>query len=394
MKILFLSRWCPYPPNNGAKIRVYNLIRGLSKSHEVSLISFIEASEMPANKHRLEALCSEIQVIPRKPFTPGSWRARLGFLSPLPRSIMDTFSLEMKQCIEQALSRGDIQVVVASQVDMAVYAPYFGKTPAVFEEAEISGLYESFALARSPARRLRSGLTWWKHRRYLSRLLPRFDACTVVSEKERKLLSQAVPGYRNIEVIPNCISPEDYLSVPKLVRPDQIVFTGSFDYQPNYEAMLWFLAEVLPRIQAVIPEARLTVTGNHGGRQLPAAKNVELTGYVESVAPLVASAAVSLAPIHNGGGTRLKILEAMALRTPVVATTKGAEGLEVCDGEHLLIADTPEDFARAVIRLLEDPDLGRRLAENAYRLVREVYDWEAIMPRFLNIVSPVTQKVH
>jgi glycosyltransferase involved in cell wall biosynthesis len=387
MKVLFLSRWYPYPPNNGSKIRIFNLIRGLSKKHEVSLISFIDPTEPPVEMDELRSLCSDIQVVPRKPFTPGSWRARLGLFSPLPRSVVDTFSAEMKHCIEHTLSIGDIQAVIASEVDMVAYAPYFGGTPALLDDLEVGALYESFALARSPGRRLRSGLTWGKHRRYLARLLHRFGACTVVSERERRLLAELVPGYRNIELIPNCINLDDYLLVRKEIRPNTIIFTGSFDYQPNYEAMLWFLAEVFPRIQAVIPEATLTITGNHGGRSLPSAKNVELTGFVEAVSPLIASAAVSLAPIHHGGGTRLKILEAMALRTPVVSTSKGAEGLDVCDGEHLLIANTPEAFAQAVVRLLEEPDLGQQLAENAYHLVREAYDWKVVMPRLLNILD-------
>jgi glycosyltransferase involved in cell wall biosynthesis len=138
-----------------------------------------------------------------------------------------------------------------------------------------------------------------------------------------------------------------------------------------------------------VPGVGLTITGDHAGLPLPCTNHVSLAGVVDDVRPLIASASVSLAPIRVGGGTRLKILEAMALRAPVVATSKGAEGLDVRDGEHLLIADTPEAFADATIRLLKEPGLRERLADNAYQLVREHYDWAVVMPRFLHLVERV-----
>jgi glycosyltransferase involved in cell wall biosynthesis len=153
--------------------------------------------------------------------------------------------------------------------------------------------------------------------------------------------------------------------------------------------MTWFLAEVYPRIQAQVTDVRLLITGDHADLPLPPTDNLTLTGFVDDVRPLVAAASISLVPIRVGGGTRLKILEAMALHTPVVATTKGAEGLDVQHGDHLLIADTPESFAQAVLRLLGDPALRQKLADNGYQLVRERYDWAAVMPTFLNLIERV-----
>jgi polysaccharide biosynthesis protein PslH len=151
--------------------------------------------------------------------------------------------------------------------------------------------------------------------------------------------------------------------------------------------MVWFLHEVYPHIQAKIPDIHLIITGNHANRSLPSASNVTLTGYVDDIRPLIARSWISVVPLHTGGGTRLKILEAMSLRTPVVTTPKGAEGLDVQAGQHLLIADTPEAFAQAVVRLLQDPALRRQLASDAYQLVREKYDWMVIMPHFLELVE-------
>jgi glycosyltransferase involved in cell wall biosynthesis len=153
--------------------------------------------------------------------------------------------------------------------------------------------------------------------------------------------------------------------------------------------MQWFLSEVYPIVQARVPAVKLVITGKNNAATLPAAENVTLTGFVEDIRPLIASAWISLAPLQVGGGTRLKILEAMALGTPVVATRKGAEGLEAADGEHLLVADTPAQFAEAVVRLLQDRKLRQKLATNSCQLVREQYDWSVIMPEFLDLVEEV-----
>jgi glycosyltransferase involved in cell wall biosynthesis len=391
MKILFLSGWYPYPPNNGSKLRIYSLLRGLAQHHEVTLLSFADQPDVDLEAREIRLLCRDIQVLPWRPFEPHSRRARLGFLSLSPRSVIDTFSPDMARRIEQADSRRDFDLIIASQWAMASYGSYFHELPALFEEVEVGVPYEQFARATSLVRRFRYGLTWAKHRAYLSRLLRYFRACTVVSEQERALLSRAVPGYQDIEVIPNCINLPEYRDLRGTPQKNTLIFTGSFRYSANHDAMIWFLAEVYPRIQARAPDVRLIITGDHAGLPLPPADNVTLTGFVDDVRPLIAAAAVSLVPIRVGGGTRLKILEAMALHTPVVATTKGAEGLEVQHGDHLLIADTPEAFAEAVLRLLGDSALRQQLAGNGYQLVAERYDWAAVMPHFLALVEKVAR---
>jgi glycosyltransferase involved in cell wall biosynthesis len=389
VRILFLSGWYPYPPNNGSKLRILSLLRGLAQHHEVTLLSFADQPDVDPEAPEVRSLCRDVQVVPRKTFNPRSRRARLGFLSPTPRSVIDTFSKEMAQRIEQAVSHLDVDLVIASQLGMAGYSRYFQGLPALLEEVEVGLPYQQFAQADSAWRRVRNGLTWAKQRGYLSRLLRCFRACTVVSEQERALLSRAVPGYQAIEVIPNCINLAGYDAVPGSLQTNTLIFTGPFRYFANHDAMTWFLEEVYPRIQSGVPGVRLIITGDHAALPLPPAENVTLTGFVDDVRPLIAAASVSLAPVRVGGGTRLKILEAMALHTPVVATAKGAEGLDLQHGEHLLIADTPQAFADAVLRLLGDPALRQRLADNGYRLVRERYDWAAIMPHFLSLVEKV-----
>lgn len=391
MRILFLSDWYPYPPNNGSKLRILNLLRGLAQHHEVTLLSFADQPDVDPEALQLRSLCHEVEVLPRKAFDPHSWRARLGFLSPTPRSVIDTFSKEMAQRIEQAVSLRDFDLVIASELGMAGYGRHFQGLAALFDEVQVGVPYGQFAQATSAWQRARNGLTWAKHRAYLGRLLRYFRACTVASEQERALLSRAVPDYRAIEVIPNCINLAEYGDVRSSLQTNTLIFTGPFRYFANHDAMTWFLEEVYPRIQARVPGACLLITGDHLGLPLPPAENVTLTGFVDDVRPLIAAASVSLVPVRVGGGTRLKILEAMALHTPVVATAKGAEGLDVQHGEHLLIADTPEAFAEAVLRVLGDPSLRQQMADNGYQLVRERYDWAAVMPNFLGLVEKVAR---
>jgi len=312
-----------------------------------------------------------------------------GFFAPSPRSVLDTFSKEMAERIQETLGKGRYDLVVASQEGTAAYRRYFKDRPAVFEEVEIAVLYERYLKASGLWSRFRNGLTWYKQKRFLSRLLCDFDACTVVSDQESHLLSETVPSLPLIEVIPNCVNLEAYKGLESDADEDQLIFTGSFLYEPNHEAMVWFVRDVYPEIRKRIPGAKLIITGDHANRPMPAVEGVDLVGHVEDVRPLIASSKASLAPIFSGGGTRLKILEAMALGTPVVATSKGAEGLEVKSGEHLLVADTSAEFAAASVQILRDTELRRRLAENAFQLVSRKYDWSAVMPGFLALLDRI-----
>jgi glycosyltransferase involved in cell wall biosynthesis len=394
-RVLFVSRWFPFPPGNGSKLRVFNLLRILATRHEVTLVSLTEPGETkipargPGENGPLNDFCHAIYTMTRKPFDANSGRAWLAFFAARPRSVIDTWSEELAGLLRTLTAREAFDAVIASQIDTAAYASCFGGRPALFEEVELGLMHGQFADAAGLSRRLRHRLTWAKHRRYLNSLSGSFAACTVASEAERDLLIRSAPGFNRIEIIPNGVHLPDYAGVAALPEPGRVIFTGAFTYSANYEAASWFVGEVYPRLKARFPAARLTITGDHAGLPLPPAPDVTLTGFVPDVRPLIAGAWASVAPMRQGGGTRLKILEAMALGTPVVATRKGAEGLDAEPGRHLLIADDPEAFAEATARLLAEPELRRYLAENARQLVATKYDWQQIAPRFLQLVEGV-----
>jgi len=202
---------------------------------------------------------------------------------------------------------------------------------------------------------------------------------------------QAMVGQEaEVTVIPNGVDCAHNRPGLAQSRPNALVYNGALTYSANYDAMRWFLTFVYPQIKAKQPGVSLTITGSTQGVELDGLaldSSVSLTGYVEDVRMPVTEAAVCVVPIRQGGGTRLKILEAMALGTPVVATSKGAEGLAVVDGEHLLIADEPAAFADATLRLLRDGGLRNRLTSSARALVEAKYDWAHIGRRFVDLVE-------
>ena len=245
------------------------------------------------------------------------------------------------------------------------------------------GRYEA---QTSALQRLRCWGTWQKSRHYEARLFSRFDLVTMVSEQDRQACYSQLPGLGgHVEVVTNgvdCEHNRPRLSAP---QPGRLVYNGSLTYDANYDAMRWFLAEIYPLIRRQAPEVSLNITGSTrgvhpGGLRLD--DSVRLAGYVDDVRMPVAEASVCVVPTRQGGGTRLKILEAMALGTPVVATSKGIEGHGAVHGEHALIADDPTDFAASVLELLRNPDLCSRLAQNGRRFVEERYDWQTIGARF------------
>jgi len=388
VKILFLSPWFPAPAVNGSKIRIYHLLRTLAGQHDIHLISFIRPGELvdiPAT----ESLCSQVETVPYHEFQPGSWRARLGFFSSTPRSVIDTFSNDMKNIVQAKESWPD--VVVASQIVTARYASSIHTAARIFEEVELSSGRDAW-INTSGFQRFRRRLTWEKTRLYMRRLLPKFNALTTVSMVEQDILGQVAPGCARVEMVPNGIdivanSPDWGKPVP-----NRLVYSGALTYSANYDAVQYFLETILPLIRQHNPQAHLQVTGTTQGIKiddLPLDESVNLIGFVEDIRPVVAGAWVCVVPLRQGGGTRIKILEAMALGTPVVATSKGAEGLDVTHNENILIADHPGEFALHVVRLLNDSELRARLVMNARRLVVQRYSWDQIGKEFCDLVESV-----
>ena len=383
MNVLVLSRWFPFPANTGSKIRVLNMLAQLARRHEVALVTFGEPADL-ADPDRMRALrpyCARIAAVPYRAFRPGSVRGVAGLVSLQPRSLVDTFQPAVRDAVAAEVSRGGCDVLLASQLDMAPYAVAVPSVPAILEELELTTYAEAPRRAASAARRWRARLTWLKLVGYLRRVLPRFDACTVVSEHERHHLHAVAPGYAPVHVIPNAVDLAAYSGPFGPPQPDTLIYTGALSYRPNYDAVAYFVSTVFPLIKSSAPNARLVVTGATEGVDLdalPRAPGVEYTGYLADIRARLAESWLAVVPLRHGGGTRLKVLEAMALGTPVVATSKGAEGLEVTPGENILIADDPVHFARCVVDVLRSPEQRARLGAAGRQLVALRYDWAQV----------------
>lgn len=392
MRILCLSTWFPYPPDNGSKIRAFYLLRALADAHRVDLVAFCPDQVARDRQDLTKRLALQsIHTVPVNPFRYVMVPDLVKFCSPIP--VASWPSTEMKRALKEISSSAHWDVVVAIQTPVAQYATQFPGVPGVLD-VDTSMSYQSYERHCSqvhPVSKLRTWVSWQKAQKHEIRLLRGFQACTVVSSTEVDYVEALVKGSGcRVSVIPNGVDCKH--NVPALAQPvpRRLVYNGALTYSANYDAMFYFLAEIYPTIRQQVPEVSLTITGSFSGVDMSGLaldESVHLSGYVEDIRVPVAEASVCVAPIRQGGGTRLKILEAMALGTPVISTSKGAEGLEGTPGQEFLIADDPHGFATQVVRLLGDGALRRQLAANARCLVEQRYDWKQIGRCFVELVE-------
>lgn len=381
MRWLFLSRWFPHPADNGSRLRILNLLRQLAARHTVHLISFSSGPVSAQSWAALRAVCPQVATVPDQPYRPWSGRAVAGLFDLQPRSVRATFSPELAGLVRRAVRDYAFDGVIASEIDMAPYALSAPAPRRVLEDLEVAVGQERRRQARSWPGRLRAGLAWWKQARYVRGLLGAFDLCTLVSESEAEKVLPLAPARARLAVVPNGVDLAAYRGAYPPPAPETVIYSGALTYSANFDAVDFFLREVWPRVRAALPAARLTVTGGLEGvavERLPHSPGVTYTGYLPDVRPAIAGHWASVVPLRLGAGTRLKILEALALGTPVVSTTKGAEGLDLVPGRDVLIADEAAGLAEALVRLLREPGLRAWLARHGRAAVEARYDWNAI----------------
>jgi len=389
MRILFLSTWFPYPPNQGGKIRAYHLLRAVASRHEVALVSFQDGLLKQAWIDHVGAFCHHVEIIPREPFAQRAIGAALGWFSPKPRAVVGSWSSSMSEAVQALAGEWEPDVILALAF---ITAPYALKTQVPLRVADVENLMgimlqEQFQASQSSLQRLRRYIAYRKFMRYERELCQQFDINLVTSELDAQRIQEYIPLDSNqVMVVRNGVDLSYYHPGLHAPIPQSLVFNGALSYEPNYDAMNYFLEHIYPEIKREVPDAQLSVTGRTEGvdiQSLPNDDQVRFTGYVDDIRDVVARSSVCVVPLRQGGGTRLKILEAMALGIPVVTTSKGAEGLAVESGKHLIIADEPSEFAAATIRLLRDRSLRASLASQGYALVQERYGWEGIGRQFI-----------
>jgi glycosyltransferase involved in cell wall biosynthesis len=381
MRILALSSWWPEPADNGTRLRVSNLLRALAQEHEIHLVAFTQGPTEEIQRVQTEQICASVRVAPQRNRRPRHRDRLASMIHPEPASVRATWSTEFAALAQERAAAVRPDLVITFALAAAPYARLITGVPRVLEELELTYMLEQYTRQTRALDRMRFWLTWMKHRRYITRLLAAFDACTVVSTQELRYAQQLAPAKMPLAVIPNGADVDGCAGPWGKPQPDTLIYPGALSFDANHHAMTHFLGDIFPLIRSARPNTRLRITGKAEPEQqksLPATDGVEFTGFVPDVRPVVAGSWAEVVPLRKGGGTRLKILEALALGTPIVSTSKGVEGLELEHGKHLFVADSVDDFAAATLLLLDQPELRKTLVKAGQQVVRERYDWRVI----------------
>jgi sugar transferase (PEP-CTERM/EpsH1 system associated) len=381
VRLLIVS--APLPrPKGGASARNFYLLKTLASQHMVSVLAFVDNAEVRASDDLplLEALTQTVKLVPRQAPRAKRWQQLLSVVGG--RSYwLNLFLLpEMQAALDDMLARDHYDAVLFESILMAGYQLPTGMKVIIDEhnlEFEVS--QRTYGQEKPSLRK------WFNRREY--RLLKQgelercrnADLVVVTSEREQVVLQRLLPE-STVAVVPNGVDLEMFTQDDaRQGCPHQIVLTGTMDYYPNTQAALFFAKRCWPTIRREVPDATWQIVGRNPPpevQRLARLPGVSVTGWVPDVRPYLASAAVAIAPLLVGGGTRLKILEAFAVQKAVVSTSLGCEGIAVEPGKHLMVEDQPEAFARAVITLLRYPEQRAAYGAAGRTLVEAAYSWE------------------
>jgi polysaccharide biosynthesis protein PslH len=392
LEVLVVSPDLPYPPGWGFGMRVYQLLRAVAAEHSVTLLCYAPP-DLAHHAEPLREFCKEVKVVPREP--ENKLRRRAGqvrsLLSAVPFHASGLRTAQLQAALDECL-RSTAFDVVQLESSQLVSLRYRTRAALVIDEHNIeSELLQRMTGEQHWARRLFNLVEAAKYRRLEQRAWSRADACVTTSDRDERQVRDRMPQLPTA-VVPNGVDPDRFSAAAfpgqaEPVQPDTLVFNGVLSYRPNFEGIRYFIDQVLPRVRRAKPNASLTVVGYGSPKDLAqlAAPGVTLTGWVDDVRPYLARAAIVVVPIRMGGGTRLKVVEALSMARPVVSTALGCEGIDVEPGRHLLVADQPEELASAVCRLLDDPALGARLGSAGRDLVVERYSWQRAGQRLCDL---------
>lgn len=400
MKILFLTHFFPYPPRSGGITRTYNLLKNIAKNNEVSLFSFyVYPNEiLKSYIDEISKFCRDIWVTPTNPFEtkrPSNIKIISRLLFGPPSFVPIYASTRAEKLIKDILLQRKFDLVHIDVLDIANMVALFSSLPVVLNEQNIEALIlkQRYQRIKNLKQKMVIYFEWRKLKRFEDRILPKFNHIITVSELDRNYVKKIHP-HLPVSVVPNGVDPNFFTQKESssILGDNNIVFTGLMDWPPNIDAVLYFCQEIFPLIKEKNRNIKFFIVGQRPTKEVLALKtdrSIEVTGYVEDVRPYVTSSQVFVVPLRIGGGTRLKILEAMAMGVPVVSTPTGCEGLNVAHQKNILIADKPKDFAQAVIRVMDDKELCNKITTNSRLLVEQEYDWREISKKLEKVYKKV-----
>jgi sugar transferase (PEP-CTERM/EpsH1 system associated) len=398
MKILWVKAGGLVPPDTGGKIRSYNILRQLAKYHEVTFFSFY-----PAHKNDIHGDLSQIfQHVIQIPLDLPPAKGAGEFLdyathlfSCEPYSLAKYCRPEVRNKLRALLREETFDIILCDFLVAAGVIPWDFPCPKVLFTHNVEAVIwqRHYEISSNP---LWKAVSWYEWKRMAAaerRYLQKADQVIAVSEKDREAFAKFLDPHK--VTVAQAGADTEYLQPREEEIPNSLVFTGSMDWLPNEDGILYFVDEILPLILAKAPETTLCIVGRKPSRRLQAlaahTPNIQLTGWVEDVRPYVAQRAVCVVPLRIGGGTRLKIFEAMSMGKAVISTSIGAEGLPVTNGEHLILADDPSTFAQSTLRLLSNSAERAQIGQAARRLVEENYSWAKVSRGFAQVLQNVVQ---
>lgn len=387
MKILMLTPYLPFPLLSGGQIRTYNLLKKLATQHEVTLFALIKEESERQYIPELEKYCKSVRVFKRtrKPFTFRNI-IKTGF-SSYPFLVVRNFTPETKHAVERELATNQYDLIHAETFYMMPNIPETS-TPIILVEQTIEYLgYESFAKKIwLPFLKPLLNVDISKIRRWEEFYWKSCTKLITMSEEDKEFIGEAIADKKKIEVVSNGVDVKWFEEKEKQL-PDNptILFVGTFNWLPNVEAVKFLVHEVWPKVKRQLKDARLWIVGNAPTPEIFSFQekdtSITVTGGIPDIRDAFNGAHVLLAPVFSGKGTRYKILEAMASETPIVATSTAVEGLGVEHGIHVMVGDNANEMARETVKLLQNKQLQKKLAQNGKLFVKDRYDWKKISQR-------------
>jgi len=427
MKILFLAPRLPYPADTGGKIRTLNILKQLADFAEIDLVCFsFRKDDAGISRQLRRQVRVNVHLVPhREP----NWeeKIRLLFFDTRPFPVAKYFSPAMKARIRTLTAQCVYDAVHFDHIHMAQYRQELKNIPAVVDEhnVEYRILERCAQVEKNRVRKLIYARQIEKTQEYERAAVAACTACTAVSSDDAETLRALTGSKTNVRVVPNGVDTEYF--TPQATRHTShatshkphttrhtsletgdmphdtgrtahIVFTGSMDWLPNDDAMRFFIKDIFPLLKTQKPDIILDIIGKGPSAKLRRLARrdsfINITGRVDDVRTFIAAAAVFIVPLRIGGGTRLKILEAMAMAKPVVSTTLGAEGIAYTEGKNILLADQPADFAQKILDLLRQPKTAHKIGEKGRELVLQTYDWKIIGQLLKDIYYEINKRTH
>jgi sugar transferase (PEP-CTERM/EpsH1 system associated) len=389
MKILYVCHRFPFPPKRGGKIRPFNMIRHLSQRHEVTVASLVRSEAEAKEGEGIASHCARFMMgHVSNPIQSLRMVARLP--TPVPSSMGYFYSPELKGQIEKVVREERFDLIFVHCSSVAQYVAHVEGIPKVLDFGDMDS-QKWLEYARTKPFPLSAG--YWlegkKMERAERRLAGLFDMCTATTRAEWETLD-ALGSAKATDWFPNGVDSEYFSPVDEPYDDDTISFIGRMDYYPNQECMFDFCANTLPLIRTRRPGVKLLIVGADPSpkvSQLGALPGVTVTGSVPDVRPFVRKSALMIAPLNIARGTQNKILEAMAMGVPVVTSRVAAGGVDAAEGEHFLVADTPDEYARAAVSIMDDRALRHRLAQAGRARMLTHHAWPRSMQRLDSIVD-------